>query len=148
MGVATNRRHMGVPAARVWDVLADAGTYADWVVGANKVRGVEGEWPAVGARLHHRIGVAPLYLRDNTEVVGSDPPRKLVLEARARPLGRARIELTVISDGEQCSVSMTEVPVSPWYVRVAAPLLEPLIAVRNAESLRRLERRARLLAGI
>ena len=136
--MAVTRRHMGVPAARVWDVLADATTYADWVVGAERVRGVEGDWPAVGARLHHRVGVWPIHIRDNTEVVECDAPARLVLEGRVRPLGRARIALHVAADGAGCNVEMVEHPSSPL-LSLATPLVSPLMGLRNVESLRRLE---------
>ena len=141
--MATTRRHMDIPAARVWDVLADATTYSRWVVGADAVRDVEGDWPEVGALLHHRVGVWPIHVRDNTEVVEVEPPTRVVLEGRVRPLGRARIALHVVADGAGCTVEMTEYPLSPAILRLLTPLLDPLVRLRNVETLRRLERCAR-----
>src|SRR6476469_10361131 len=75
--------------AQVWDVLADGWTYASWVVGASRVRSVDPSWPAPGALIHHSAGAWPLLLDDETEVVESEPGRRLVLQARGRPLGAA-----------------------------------------------------------
>lgn len=141
--MAVTRRKMSVPAARVWDVVADASTYPRWVVGAQSVRFVEGRWPDVGARLHHKVGVWPLHIRDNTEVVEVSPPARLVMEGRVRPIGRARIALHITARGSGCEVEMAEYPISPAPLRTAAPLVEPLMALRNVETLRRLERCAR-----
>ena len=57
---------------RVWDVLADGWLYPLWVVGASRMREVDDSWPAVGAQLHHSVGVWPALLDDNTEVTDCD----------------------------------------------------------------------------
>ena len=134
---------MDIPAARVWEVLADGSTYHRWVVGAAAIRGVEGDWPEVGAKVHHRVGVWPVHIEDDTEVVEVAAPTRLVLEGRARPIGRARIALHVTSEGPGCTVEMTEYPISPFYLRALAPLFDPLLGARNVETLRRLEQCAR-----
>lgn len=136
--VATTTRHLDAPPEQVWAVLADAHRYAEWVVGASTIRGVEGDWPQPGARFHHKVGVWPLRIRDDTTVVDCDPPRRLVLEARVRPFGVARIELLLQAEGAGTTVSMIEVPTAPFVARWATPLLDPLTDRRNAEALRRL----------
>jgi hypothetical protein len=123
----------------VWKILADGRRYADWVVGAQRVRSVEPSWPAVGSKFHHSVGVGPLCLYDNTEVLEMELGRRLVLEARLRPLGRARVELLVVPSEHGTRVVMTEKPCSPFPVRMFGSLLDPLLHVRNAEALRRLE---------
>jgi uncharacterized protein YndB with AHSA1/START domain len=130
-----------IPASplQVWAVLADGKKYADWVVGADKVREVEGAWPNQGAQFHHTVGVGPLKIRDSTSVVACDPVRCLALEARVRPFGRASVVLELAASPHGTQVTMTEGPVSPILLRAAKRLFDPLIHVRNLEALRRLE---------
>jgi uncharacterized protein YndB with AHSA1/START domain len=138
-----------VPHARaaVFAVLADPESYARWVVGSQRIRDVEGNWPEPGAVFHHVVGVWPLRLRDSTEVVEAVPDTRLVLEARARPLGRARVELELHGQDGTTRVVMRETPISGPARLVPRPLLDPVTRRRNERSLDRLrrlvERRAR-----
>src|SRR6478735_6471041 len=75
---------------RIWAVLADPGSYGYWVVGSDTIRDADGGWPQPGTKIHHRVGVGPLKINDDTQVIESEPGRRLVLHARARPLGTAR----------------------------------------------------------
>jgi hypothetical protein len=72
---------------------------------------VDDSWPAPGARFHHTVGAGPLKISDSTSVVALDPPRLLVLEARAGFLGKAlvRFELDDLG-GDRTRISMTEKP--------------------------------------
>ena len=137
-GTWATTRELAASPGQVWRVLADGGRYADWVVGANHVREVESAWPEVGSKFHHTVGVWPFYLRDSTVVEECWEGRRLVLEARARPFGRARVEITLEGTGAGTRVAIGEEARSPLLVRWANPLLAPLIHVRNAEGLRRL----------
>lgn len=137
--VATNTREMPVPPEQVWAVLADAEKYHKWVVGAKEVRSSEGHWPAKGARFHHTVGIWPLHVRDQTSVLESDSPTSLVLEAKVRPFGKARIDLELFASAGGTQVAMTEEPSAPFIARIARRLLDPVIYVRNGEALRRLE---------
>jgi uncharacterized protein YndB with AHSA1/START domain len=136
--MATTTRDIPAPPQQVWAVLADADRYADWVVGAKTVRGVEGRWPEVGAKFHHTVGVWPLHLRDNTSVLECEAPRRLVLQARIRPLGQVRIELDLHPSDLGTLVSMTEVPTSPAVARWATPVIDPVTHKRNIGALGRL----------
>jgi uncharacterized protein YndB with AHSA1/START domain len=126
------------PVHTVWAVLADAHSYADWVVGAKEIRGVEGPWPSRGSQFHHTVGMGPVHIKDTTEVLESEPNRRLVLEARARPLGRARIEITLAMVGAGTTVALDEETVSPAPVRALNPVLEPFVRARNNKALKRL----------
>jgi uncharacterized protein YndB with AHSA1/START domain len=137
--MATNTREMRAAPEQVWAVLADPDKYCEWVVGAKEVRSSDGNWPAQGARFHHTVGVWPLHIRDHTSVVESDRPRRLVLQAKVRPLGFARIELELSPSPTGTQVAMTEEPTAPYIARVARRLFDPAIYVRNGEALRRLE---------
>jgi uncharacterized protein YndB with AHSA1/START domain len=137
--MATNTRTMPVAPDQVWAVLADPSHYGDWVVGASKVRRSEGDWPSKGATFHHTVGIWPLHIRDVTSVLESDRPKSLVLQAKVRPLGSARIELTLSPSAGGTEVEMTEEPSAPFVARMARRLFDPVIYVRNGEALRRLE---------
>lgn len=145
--MASNHVYVDAPPQAVWEVLADASSYAHWVVGASQTRRVEGAWPAKGSRFHHTQGVGPLGIRDTTEVIESRRPKRLVLEVRTRPVVVARTELSLAAHGDGTWLTIRESPFGGLLGRFAGPLLEPLLAVRNLESLRRLRRMAEQRAG-
>ena len=126
------------PVHTVWAVLADAHSYGDWVVGAKDIRSVEGRWPERGSRFHHTVGMGPLNLKDNTKVLESEPNHRIVLEARARPFGRARVEIILSMVGAGTTVAMEEEIISPAVVRALNPALDPLARARNNKALKRL----------
>jgi hypothetical protein len=123
----------------VWAVLCDGWGYAGWVVGAARIRAVQGPWPHPGALLHHTVGVWPSDLDDETEVLVADPPRRLVLQARGRPAGEARVDirLVALADGG-CEVSISEDVTDGPTRWLPGPARRVLIDVRNVETLRRL----------
>jgi uncharacterized protein YndB with AHSA1/START domain len=131
-----------VPVKQVFAVLADPETYAYWVVGSDSIRDADASWPAVGSKLHHRVGVGPLKLNDNTEVLEVIEPVHLVLQARARPLGTARIVLDLIDLGDRTQVTMVEGPGDRFSRLLFNPIADFLLRRRNDEALRRLERLA------
>lgn len=137
--VAVTVRHLDQPPDAVFAVLADAWRYADWVVGAKRIRDVDGSWPAPGSRFHHHVGVGPLSLRDSTVLEEIDPPRRIVLRARARPAGVARVTLDLVATADGgTDVELREEPISGWARRLHNPLSDALIVVRNRRSLARL----------
>ncbi len=129
---------IAVPPETVWEVLAEPQHYGDWVVGSSEIRGWDDDWPEVGSRFYHRVGFQPLKLADHTEVIESDPPSRLVVRARSRPLGAARVELIVRSHPAGSLVTMIEDPAIPLGGILTPPPLHALIRLRNGESLRRL----------
>jgi uncharacterized protein YndB with AHSA1/START domain len=97
---------------RVWEVMADGWTYSQWVVGNSRMRAVDPQWPAEGSTIHHSIGIWPLLLDDETTVEECRPQEELVLLAKGRPFGKARITLRLFDvDGGGCRIEMAEVPV-------------------------------------
>ena len=137
--MATNERFMRVSPAAVWDALADARTYGDWVVGSKRIRAADAAWPAPGSRFHHTVGVGPLSVDDHTECLEADPPSLLRLRAKARPLGTAQVTLELTPSDGGTFVRMTENPDGLSSLLGLSPLVHLLTMVRNAESLRRLE---------
>ena len=90
-GRAVITRRVHAPADVVWAVLADGWLYANWVVGASRIRDVEPDWPRPASRLHHSFGVWPALIDDHTQVLTADQGRMLVLKARRWPAGEARV---------------------------------------------------------
>ena len=83
------------PPEAVWAVLEDGHSYADWVVGTQKIHRVDEDWPAVGSCIHYEVGIGPITFDDLTTVRRVEPKHELELEARAGWLGSARISFDV-----------------------------------------------------
>ncbi len=115
---AVNRIHVTAPPRDVFATLSVPGLYADWVVGASDIRDADAAWPAAGTRFHHTQGVPHVGLKDTTEVLESDEPRRLVLEVRARPIVVARVTLDLVAEAEGTKLTMTESPIGGWLRRV------------------------------
>lgn len=134
--MAANEIHVDAAPDDVFSILTSARRYADWVVGAKRIRGVDDDWPQPGSKLHHTVGAGPLTIADSTKVMEFDPPRRIVLEARVRPVGRARVEVIVDPDGSGSRVRMVEDVIgAPGLLK---RVVDPAIRSRNAEALRRL----------
>jgi uncharacterized protein YndB with AHSA1/START domain len=132
-------RDVRTDAESVWEVLADGWAYPLWVVGATHMRDVDDDWPAVGSRLHHSVGIWPFQLSDETEVVDADPGRRLVLRARAWLAGGAHVQVTIEPRGPAaCHVRLREVAAEGVGRFVPGWVQAPAIAPRNTETLSRL----------
>jgi Polyketide cyclase / dehydrase and lipid transport len=123
---------------QVWDVLADGWLYPLWVVGATRMRAVEDEWPSLGSKLHHSAGVWPLVVNDDTEVLEVSPRTMMRLRARGWPMGEAEVLITLSAEGPHTRVDIEEDVVDGPGRLMPKPLRDPLIKVRNIETLRRL----------
>jgi hypothetical protein len=122
----------------VFAVLADGWLYSNWVVGTSHMRAVEADWPAVGSRLHHAAGVWPAVARDESVVEEVEQDRRLVLNAKGRPFGEARVVIELQASGDTTLVTMTETPIAgpgKWIHNAAT---EALLVRRNVEALARL----------
>ena len=136
--MARNVALIPVTPERVWAVLADPGSYAYWVVGSDTIRDADGGWPQPGTKIHHRVGAGPLKINDDTEVMQAAPPRRLVLHARARPLGTARVVLDLSPEGASTRVVMIEEPDDRFSRLLHNPLTDRVLRRRNETALRRL----------
>lgn len=125
---------------RIFAVLADGWSYASWVVGAAHIRAVDDGWPAVGTRVHHRMGPWPLQIEDQTVVREMEPNRLLELDAHAGPLGIARVRLIL----EPVSDTATRVRMG-WMAAAGAARFVPEVVLslilrpRNLETLQRVD---------
>jgi hypothetical protein len=140
--VSENHAHIDAPPDAVFDVLADAGSYAYWVVGSSEIRGVEGNWPEAGSTFHHTQGFYGVGLKDTTTAIASTRPRQLVMEVRFRPLMIGKVEMRLRPSGRGTHVTMIEYPVSGPVARIHNPVLDRVFWARNVESLRRLRKLA------
>ena len=139
--MAVTRRRIPFPPSAVLALLADGRRYADWVVGAKRIRAVDPTWPEEGSQFHHTVGVGPVSTNDTTEVLSfTRPDGPVVLKARGWPTGAARITITAEPAGSGSEVVIDEVPMEGPARSLHNPLLDALIHLRNVESLRRLER--------
>ena len=129
-----------IPTApeRIWSVLADPQSYAYWVVGSDSIRGADGGWPQPGTKIHHRVGIGPLKINDDTQVAEAQAPARLVLHARARPLGTARVEIELHPEGTSTRVVMVEEPGDRLSRVFHNPLTDRLVHHRNQVTLKRL----------
>ena len=134
----TVERDIAATRQQVWSVIADGWTYSQGVVGNTRMRAVDPRWPAPGALIHHTIGIWPVVLDDETEVESSTPPEELVLLAKGRPFGGARITLRLSDSGAGCRVEMAEVPVGGPLNWVPRRLALAAAYPRNRECLARL----------
>jgi uncharacterized protein YndB with AHSA1/START domain len=138
--MATTRTHIAASPDEVFAALANPENYGDWVVGSDTIRDADPTWPKVGSRFHHRIGFGLLKVSDHTEVLAVDPPHRLVMQARARPLGTARVTMLLAGGEGRTDVTMIEVAGDRLSRLALNRLTDPLIHVRNVEALRRLKR--------
>ena len=145
--MARTETTIDAPPEAVWAVLADPPRYGEWVVGSKEIRRWDPEWPATGSSFHHTFQVGPVPVKDTTTVLEQDPPRRLVLRARARPTGVAHVALTLTPEGEGTRVELAEWPVEGPPARLQNPVQDFLINRRNDEALRRLKRLAEQRRG-
>lgn len=139
--MASNRVHIDAAPEEVFAFLSEACNFRRWVVGAAGVRDADENFPEVGSRFHHKVGTWPLNLKDHTEVVEVDSPKRLVLKAKARPLGTAVIELELRESAGGTELRMEECPGDRLTSLVTGnPVFETGLRVRNAEALARLKR--------
>jgi uncharacterized protein YndB with AHSA1/START domain len=120
----------------VWATISDPETYPDWLVGAQRIRRVDRDFPVDGSGFDHSVGpTAAVTVDDSTVVKRADPPHRLDLRVDAG-LFHADVELLVLPGPSGSEVRFTERPVGPAVL--LTPWLRPVLRARNRESLRRL----------
>jgi len=136
--MAENSRLVHATPDQVWAVLGDGWLYPVWVVGASRMREVDDDWPAVGSKLHHSVGIWPLLIDDNTEVTAAVPGISLSMRARGWPVGEAAVEIRLTPVGPDTEVRITEDAVSGPGTLAPAPVRGVTLRWRNTETLKRL----------
>jgi uncharacterized protein YndB with AHSA1/START domain len=150
-----NETMIDAPPQSVWDVLADPPSYEEWVVGNTGIRDYDGGWPTPGTEFHHKVGLGPLNVKDKTVALEATPPSlaahaaavggtppvprgRLVMNVRVLPVGHGVVTLELQESGSGTLVQMEERPAG-GPLKVLWPVLDPLVKLRNAETLRRLK---------
>ena len=131
------RNEIGVSVApdEVFALLLDPSAYPKWVVGTQRIRGVDHDWPRAGARFHHSVGVGPFTTRDSTMIIASRPPFDLDLEVRFRPLGVARVSLRISNAGAgRSKIVLVEEPIAGPVNGLRGRALDAVVHARNALS--------------
>jgi uncharacterized protein YndB with AHSA1/START domain len=132
--MAITTKHIDAPPDDVFAALIEPRTYPSWLVGCKEIRAVDDGWPRAGTCFHHRVGVVgPITVADSTKAIEVENPSLLVLEVRARPLGRGQVTFTVRPDATGTELALEEHPIG--MLAPLRPLLDPLTAARNAASL-------------
>lgn len=138
--MAHNEIDVDAPPAAVYAVLADPRSFARWVVGSHEIRRADPGWPAPGTAFDHRVGIGPLTLADHSEVLDTTPDQRLRMLVKARPFTRAHVLLRLEPRGAgRTHVTMDEDPADLRSRLFMNPLTDPLVRLRNKESLRRLK---------
>jgi hypothetical protein len=132
-------RTLDPPIDAVATVLADPRSYDGIVVGSRRIRWFDPSWPSPGARFHHTLGLGPIVVRDHSEVVEDDLPRRLRLLVRLRPFGSAEVEFRLAPANGGTHVAMTEVPTEGALALTWSPPAAAVTRWRNAKVLDRLE---------
>lgn len=122
----------------VFGVLADGWSFANWVVGAARIRAVDDGWPEPGSRIHHSVGVWPALISDTSSVLEWNPPHHMTLTVRAWPAGQGKVTLECTPESGGTLVTMSEDVTTGPARLVPGPVRRPFLHVRNLESLRRL----------
>jgi len=136
--MSRNTRVMNCSPQDVFDVLADGWTYANWVVGAARIRDVDPQWPAVGTKIHHSVGLWPMLISDNTAVEHVEEPHQLRLKVRLWPTGSGVVTMTLAAKNGGTEVTMEEQLVSGPASYLPTPVKDALLHARNVEALNRL----------
>jgi uncharacterized protein YndB with AHSA1/START domain len=138
--MAVNTVHVDAPPEQVFAVLTDPHTYPRWLAGAKRIRSVDDGWPAVGTAFHHQVGMGPLRINDLSKVIEIDPPTRLVLEVRARPVGRGKVTFVLRPEAAGTKLVQEEHPITTPLRVLTDPVLDASIHLRNSASLKRLKR--------
>lgn len=135
--MAVNEVEIAASPEEVWEVLSDAQSYREWVVGAKEIRDADEGFPQTGTRFHHTIGVGPLTIRDDTLVVRSERPDVLQLHANMGRLGSADVTLRLHGEEGRTRVVMRERG-ARGAMQALQPVNELLLRGRNLISLEKL----------
>jgi carbon monoxide dehydrogenase subunit G len=140
--VSRNEIRIDAPVDTVFAVLQDPRRYADWVLGAVRIRTADDDFPAPGTSFGHQVGIWPVLVKDETKVLTVDGDRHLTLRAEIGPFGAATVDLQLESvDGDVCTrVVMTERPVTGPIRWLHNPLQDRVFWLRNCLSLLLLKR--------
>lgn len=143
-----NRQSISARPDEVFAVLSDPTTYPEWLVGAQRIDHVDGDWPEPGSVFSHRVGVGPALVAGSTTVRRCDAPELLELAAGMGPFGEVLVTFTVEPEGvvgpdggTGSIVTLAESPsrgIARLALRLGTPLVIASLWGRNSVSLSQL----------
>ncbi|CAL9618802.1 SRPBCC family protein [Streptomyces sp. enrichment culture] len=136
--MAVRHRLIKTDPRTVWEVLSDGSRYAEWVVGTATTEPERGRWPELGSAIRYQVRLGPLSLTNRTVVRRCEPGNDLELEAKAGPLGSARIAIALKPWGDHTLVVVDEHPLRGMGGALHNTAVEALIQLRHRSMLSRL----------
>lgn len=140
--MAHTEKLIHAPVDAVFAVLSDPRAYQHFVIGTKKVRHFEPRWPEPGSTLHHTVGVGPFKMRDKTESMSWDPPRRLVERPHIRPFVITETVFELEARGEDTLLRLDEYAVDGPLRPIWPGPLDGLMALRNRGVVHRIARLA------
>jgi uncharacterized protein YndB with AHSA1/START domain len=137
--MARNEISIDAPPERIFEVLSEPASFAEWVPGTREIADFDDAWPAEGTSFQYVAGLPGLGIRDRTFVRRSRSPVLLDLRIHG-PFASTRATIELQAEGEGTRVRMLEEPAHLLLRLAIGPLGHALIKVRNVEALRRLKR--------
>ena len=127
-------------------LVCDPALYPQWLVGAQTIRRIDPDWPAVGSTFEHRIGIGPAAIPGSTTVRRIEAPGLLELAAGMGLLGESTVvfELRPVAGGTE--VRIVETPkkgLASLASKIMSPLVRGALWGRNQASLAELEKLAK-----
>ncbi len=131
--------HQHIDASRddVFNAISNPTTYPEWLVGTQRIRHVDGEFPKPGTKFDHSVGPTEnITADDDTKAMEVQGHRRLLLEVHIGPF-HGEVEFTLNKRGDNSTeVRMRECPIGPF--AVITPVMRPILAARNRASLHKL----------
>ncbi|WP_030294739.1 SRPBCC family protein [Streptomyces katrae] len=136
--MAVRHRLIHATPQQVWDVLADASSYAAWVVGTSESRVARGPWLELDSALEYTVKIGPWTGSGTTVVRRVNTLRELELEVDSGPVGTARVAIEVRPWGRDSLVIVDEHPLHGIGGTLHNAVFDALIQLRHRDMLRRL----------
>ena len=136
--MAINSVRSKLPPDEVFEHLLNPWEYPKWLLGASKMRDVDDDWPTVGSKFHHTVGLGPLKVDDTSEILECDRPRRLVLKVKATPVVQGIVTFALVPTPEGGTVLTLQEEPALRIGGLLRPALDPPTHMRNKGSLKQL----------
>lgn len=133
--MSTTKKTTDIKPDAIWNVIANAQSYKDWVVGAKEVRDVVGNWPEPGSEIHHTVGAHVVGNKDVTVVLECEPNKRIKMKAHFRPIGVAEVTIDLIETETGTEIVMNEVMVDGAASHVPQAINDVGLHPRNVKTL-------------
>jgi hypothetical protein len=141
--VGVIEREMSIGVEALWLVLADAASYAQWLLHLTEIRQIDGDWPTPGAAFEYRFRWGPIKLSGRATVLQAHPPGHVRVRWRRGLLGVSIADVSLQPVADRTVVRVTEEPEGLFAGVSTNPLVDGPRTANTVTSLDRLERLAR-----